>query len=326
MAVEAVNRPSVKLGLSVYPQETSWAAMIEVVRHADGLGYDSLWTWDHLLGIGREGHQSVFEAWATVAAWAATTSHAALGLLVCANTLRNPGLIAKSAVTVNHISGGRFVLGLGSAYRELEHQAHGIDFGSSPGQRLAWLEESVDTVKKLLAGETVTSVAGGHYRFVQASHLPLPVRGPGSIPVLIPGGGESKTLRILARYGDLWHVRGTVDTLSHKIELLRGYCAEVGRSLDEIEFTTGNPVVIRDDPSDAEAVYESIVRRNGQTRGGSGIERAAGELLSGPPEVIAEAWRPYIELGFCHMIVDFPSPYDRETLERLPEVRDLVAV
>src|SRR5262249_45662796 len=162
----------------------------------------------HLVGIGRAGTQPVFEAWTTAAATAAITTRATIGLLVSANTFRNPGLVAKSAVTVDHISGGRFVLGLGAAYRELEHGAHGIDFGSGFGERLAWLEESVATVKRLLAGETVTSPPGGHYRLKEASHLPPPVRGQGTIPVLIPGGGERKTLRILARHGDLWHVRG----------------------------------------------------------------------------------------------------------------------
>jgi alkanesulfonate monooxygenase SsuD/methylene tetrahydromethanopterin reductase-like flavin-dependent oxidoreductase (luciferase family) len=313
-----------RLGLSVYPQETSWQTMIEVVRRADELGYDSLWTWDHLVGIGRGGRQSVFEAWTTIAAWAAVTSRATLGLLVCANTLRNPGLAAKSAVTVDHISGGRFVLGLGAAYRLLEHEAHGIEFGSGFGERLAWLEESVDAIKRLLAGEMVTSPPGGRYRFEKASQLPPPARGPGTIPILIPGGGERKTLRILARFGDLWHVRGDTDTLSRKIELLRGYCDEAGRSLDEIELITGNPVIIRDDPAEAEAVYESVVRRNSQVRGGSGIARAAGELVCGPPEAIAEAWRPFLEIGFRSMIVDLASPYDRETLERLPEVRELL--
>jgi alkanesulfonate monooxygenase SsuD/methylene tetrahydromethanopterin reductase-like flavin-dependent oxidoreductase (luciferase family) len=325
MRGEAIGKNTFKLGLSIYPQETSWQAMMEVVRRADELGYDSLWIWDHLTGIGREGRQSVFEAWTTIAAWAATTSHAMLGLLVCANTIRNPGLIAKSAVTVDHMSEGRFVLGLGAAYRALEHEIHGIDFGSGFGERIAWLQESVAAIKALLAGEVVTSAPGGHYRFAGASHLPPPIRGPGTIPILIPGGGERKTLRVLARFGDLWHVRGTIDALSHKIDVLEGYCDEAGRSLAEIEFITGNPVVIRDDPTEAEAVYESIVRRNGQVRGGSGIERAAGELLCGPPSVIAEAWRPFLDLGFRHMIVDFASPYDRETLERLPEVRELLA-
>jgi alkanesulfonate monooxygenase SsuD/methylene tetrahydromethanopterin reductase-like flavin-dependent oxidoreductase (luciferase family) len=314
-----------KLGLSIHPQESPWDALAAVVRRADELGFDSLWTWDHLIGIGRDGRQAVFEAWATAAASAAITTRATIGLLVCANTLRHPGLVAKSAVTVDHISSGRFVLGLGAAYRELEHRMHGIEFGSGFGERLAWLEESVATVKRLLAGETVTSPPGGRYHLAEAAHLPAPVRGPGTIPVLIPGGGERKTLRILARHGDLWHVRGTTEILAHKIELLGGYCDEAGRSHDEIEFITGNPVVIRDDPVEAERVYEAVVRRNGQVRGGTSVERAAGELVCGPPTAIAEAWRPYVELGFRHIVVDFAAPYDRETLERLPEVRELLA-
>jgi len=319
-----MDRGPVKLGLSVYPHETSWQAMAEVVQRADELGFDSLWTWDHLVGIGAGGRQRVFEAWTTVAAWAATTTGPTVGLLVCANTFRNPGLVAKSAVTVDHISGGRFVLGLGAAYRELEHETHGIEFGSGFGERLGWLRESVGIVRRLLAGETVSSAPGDHYRFAGAVHSPQPVRGPGTIPILIPGGGERKTLPILAEHGDLWHVRGTTETLAHKIELLRGYCDEAGRSLGEIEFITGHPVIIRDDAAKAEAVYEQAVRANGQTRGGTGVERAAGELLCGSPQAIADAWRPFVALGFRHLVVDFPAPYDRETLERLPAVRELL--
>jgi alkanesulfonate monooxygenase SsuD/methylene tetrahydromethanopterin reductase-like flavin-dependent oxidoreductase (luciferase family) len=142
--------------------------------------------------------------------------------------------------------------------------------------------------------------------------------------MLIPGGGERKTLRVLARSGDLWHVRGTPEALAHKLELLGGYCAELGRSVDEIELVTGNPVVIRDDPTEAGSVYDEVVRHNGQTRTGDVTIRAAGEFLGGPPEAIAAAWRPYVELGFRHLVVDFASPYDRETLERLPEVQALL--
>lgn len=318
------DRRPLKLGLSLYPQETNWNDLAEVVRRADELGYDSLWSWDHLLGIGADASQAVYEAWTTVAAWATITQRATVGLLVSANTFRNPGLVAKSAVTIDHISGGRFVLGLGAAYRELEHLTFGFDFGSGFGQRLAWLDESVSAVRRLLAGETVTSPPDGHYRLVEASTRPLPVRGAGMIPILIPGPGEMKTLPILARHGDCWHVRGSVETLAHKLAVLRSHCQEAGRSFEAIELITGNPVVIRDDPADAEVVYDSVVQRNGQRRTGSVIERAAGDFLGGPPEAIAEALRPFVELGFRHIVVDFASPYDRETLERLPEVRELL--
>jgi alkanesulfonate monooxygenase SsuD/methylene tetrahydromethanopterin reductase-like flavin-dependent oxidoreductase (luciferase family) len=199
-----------------------------------------------------------------------------------------------------------------------------MTFGSGFGERLDWLQESVDAIRTLLAGDEVTSAPGGRYAFAGASHRPLPVRGAGTIPVLIPGGGERKALRVLARSGDMWHVRGTPETLAHKLQLLRGYCGELGRSADEIEFVTGNPVVIRDDPVDAEAVYDEVVRHNGQTRTGDVTIRAAGEFLGGPPAAIAAAWRPYVQLGFRHLVVDFASPHDGETLERLPEVRALL--
>ncbi len=316
--------PPVKLGLHVYPQGATWAQMSAVVRRAEELGFDSLWTWDHLIGIGAGGRQDVFEAWTTISAWAATTTRPTVVLLVSANTFRNPGLIAKSAATVDHVSGGRFVLGLGAAYRELEHELHGIDFGSGFGERLDWLAESVAAIRALLAGQTVSSPPGGRYELRNVAHRPPPARGPGTIPILIPGGGERKTLPILARFGDMWHVRGTTETLTRKIELLAGYCAAGGRPIDEIEFVTGNPVVIRDDPAEAEAVYETIVRHNGQVRGGTTVERAAGELVAGPPEAVVDAFRPFVELGFRHLAIDFPAPYDAETLERLPEVRRLL--
>ena len=315
----------VKLGLSVYPQETSWESLAAVVRRADELGFDSLWTWDHLLGIGAGGGQPVFEAWSTVSAWAAITHRASVGLLVSANTFRHPALVAKAAVTVDHISNGRFVLGLGAAYRELEHDTFGFDFGSGVGERLDWLEESLAAIRGLLAGETVTSPPRSRYRLDGAGQRPLPLRGAGTIPILVPGAGERRTLPILARHGDLWHVRGSIEVLRHKLDLLAGYCSESGRSVDAIELVTGNPVIIRDDAADAEAVYDRVVRLNGQTRTGSITERAAGEFLGGPPELLAAAWQPYLELGFRHIVVDFAAPHDRETLERLPEVRDLLA-
>jgi alkanesulfonate monooxygenase SsuD/methylene tetrahydromethanopterin reductase-like flavin-dependent oxidoreductase (luciferase family) len=314
----------VRLGLSVYPQETSWTDLEGTITRADALGYSSLWCWDHLLGIGADASQGVFEAWSTVAAWAAVTERATVGLLVSANTFRNPGLVAKAAVTIDHISGGRFVLGLGAAYRELEHRTFGFEFGSGFGERLAWLDESVTTIRALLAGKTVTSPPGGRYEIAGARLAPSPVRGPGRIPILIPGAGERKTLPILARHGDAWHVRGTPEELAHKLELLAGLCERAGRSVDEIDLITGNPVVIRDDPAEAEAVFDSILASNGQKRTGSVTERAAGQFIGGPPELLAETWRPYVELGFRHLVVDLHSPYDRETLERLPEVRSVL--
>ena len=143
----------------------------------DELGYDHLWTWDHLYAIFGDPYQPIFEGWLALAAWSKVTTRTRLGLLVGANTFRNPGLVAKLATTLDHVSGGRAILGLGGAWIELEHTAHGIDFGSSPGERLDWLDEAVDAIRGLLDGEVVTSPPGGYYQFEGLRHSPR--AGPG---------------------------------------------------------------------------------------------------------------------------------------------------
>lgn len=314
------DHPSpIRIGLDLDPTQTSWTEMREVVTRADALGYDSLWTWDHLYGTD-DPRQSIVEGWTTIAAWAALTSGPTVGLLVGANTLRNPGLVAKSAVTVDHVSGGRLVLGLGSGWRPREHVDHGIPFGSGFGERLDWLEESVVLIRGLLAGETVSSPPAGHYGFADATHRPLPARGPGAIPILIGGGGERRTIPLAARHADIWHHRGSVEHLARKVDVLREACAAIGRDPASIELAFDPGIVIRDDPAEAERV---VVRQQRHHLAEPGpIDPDATWI--GPPDTIAERWRPYLDLGFAHLIADLPSPYDPETVERLPEVRALI--
>jgi len=130
----------VRLGVLLWSQATDWPSFEAGARTVDRLGYDHLWTWDHLYAIFGNPYQPIFEGWMTLAAWAKTTARTRLGLLVGANTFRNPGLVARLATTLDHLSGGRAILGLGGAWFELEHQAHGIDFGRSAGERLDWLD------------------------------------------------------------------------------------------------------------------------------------------------------------------------------------------
>ena len=314
------DRHPIRIGLDLDPTQTSWAAMRDVVSHADAAGYDSLWTWDHLYGTD-DPRQSIVEGWTTITAWAAITTRPTVGLLVGANTLRNPGLVAKSAVTVDHVSGGRLVLGLGSGWRPREHVDHGIPFGSGFGERLDWLEESVVLIRGLLAGETVTSPSGGHYAFSGATHLPLPVRGAGGIPILIGGGGERRTIPLAARHADIWHHRGSVEHLARKVDVLREACAAIGRDPDELELAFDPGIVIRDERALAERVVAEQQRHHLADH--RPIDPDA--IWIGRPEAIAERWEPYLALGFRHLIADLPSPYDLETVERLPEVRSLVA-
>jgi len=306
-----------KLGVALWSQVTDWPQVAAAARQLDGLGYDHLWTWDHLYAPTGDPYQPVFEGATLLAALAAITEHVELGLFVGANTFRNPGLVAKAAATLDHVSGGRAIVGLGAAWFELEHEAHGIDFGASPGERIGWLDEAAGAIRSLLAGETVSSPGGAHYRFHELRHSPRPVRS--RVPLMIGGAGEQRTLRVVARHADLWNLAGTPDELRHKDAVLRDHCRAVGRDEREIERTVGmGTPIIRDSRAEAERVHAQIFEHNGRAKT---WERQP----IGTPEDVAEFIAPYLELGYRHLIAGFPSPYDEESMTRLAtEVRGLV--
>ena len=188
-----------KVGILLWSQSSDWLHFEAAARRADKLGYDSLWLWDHLYSIVGDVQQPIFEGWLSLAAWAARTSRAHLGLLVGANTFRNPGLVAKMAATLDHISEGRAILGLGAAWYEEEHAAFGIPFGSGFGERIGWLDESLGLIRALLDGQVV-DYESERYRFHQARSLPRPVQS--HLPILVGGSGEKKMLRTVARHAD----------------------------------------------------------------------------------------------------------------------------
>src|SRR5215213_9276127 len=156
-----------KFGAQLWSQQTTWPAWRDAAVAAEGAGWDSVWTWDHLLAIFGPWEQPILEGWTTLSAAAAVTKRVRVGLMVGANTFRNPGLTAKLATTLDHVSNGRAVLGIGGAWFEREHEAFGIDYGTSVGQRLDWLGEAVPLMRRLLDGEQV-SHKGPSYRFKDA--------------------------------------------------------------------------------------------------------------------------------------------------------------
>ncbi len=308
-----------KIGILLWSQTGTWPEVLDAACRIDRLGYQHLWTWDHVYAIKGDPYQPIFEGWTTLAAWAMATERIRLGLLVGAVTFRNPGLVAKTVATLDHISGGRAILGLGGAWFGLEHQAHGIDFGSGFGQRLDWLDEAVGACRGLLDGETVTSAPGGHYAFDHLRHEPLPVQA--HLPIMIGGSGERKTLRTVARYADMWNAFGDAPTLAHKDAVLREHCAVVGRDPAAIERTVGCNIVIRDDPGEARRVWDAQRAHNRMGDEDSEPDR----LWIGPPERVAAEIRSRVEVGFETITVELPAPYDVETIERLiGEVKPLV--
>ena len=305
----------VRFGLQLWPQQTTWPEVRDSALAAEAAGWDSILVWDHLLAIQGPWQQPIFEGWTLLAGLAGITSRVRLGLMVGANTFRNPGLTTKLATTLDHVSNGRAVLGIGGAWFDREHEAFGIDFGKSPGERLDWLGEAVPLMRRLLDGETVTH-DGPRYRMVDALCEPRPIQG--HLPILIGGSGPRKTLPIAARHGDAWNTSGELDEVKTSLETLAGHCADAGRDLAKIELTVSFPTIIRDRVEDAQAARAAQLAHNG-------MENLGGvPTLTGSPAAIVEALRPYLALGFSTVIVRMPAPFDRETIDRLPEVLELL--
>jgi alkanesulfonate monooxygenase SsuD/methylene tetrahydromethanopterin reductase-like flavin-dependent oxidoreductase (luciferase family) len=308
--------PILKLGMIAWGQYTDWQPFRAAAVRADELGYDDIWTWDHLYPIVGSHEGPMFEGWLTLAAWAEATSRARLGLMVGANTFRNPALVAKMATTLDHISNGRAILGIGGAWFETEHTAFGIEFGGSPGERLRWLDEAVQIMRAMLHGEPASGST--FYATREVRNDPPPVQA--HLPLLVGGGGEKRTLRTVARYADACNLGGGFENVRRKEEILLRHCEEVGRDPSEIERTVGmGTCVIRDDPAEAQRVLEATFAHNGRARTWE-------NQLVGTPEQVADKMRPFLGIGYRHFIIGFPSPYDAESMERvMTEVKPLLA-
>ena len=305
--------PGLRLGALCWNQYTDWPALLEAGVRAERLGYHSLWTWDHLYPIVGSSDGPMLEGWLTLAAWAQATSRIRIGLMVGANTFREPALTAKMATTLDHISHGRATLGIGGAWFEEEHEAFGLEFGSGFPERLRWLGEALPVLRGMLHGERPTA-RGDHYHARDVRNDPLPVQR--RMPLLIGGGGEQVTLKLVAEYGDANNVGGGIDRVRHKEEVLLRHCEAVGRDPSEIERTSGlGVVVIRDSREDARKAAEAIFARNGRAQPWE-------NQPVGTPEDVTAYLAPYLEIGYHHLVAGFPSPYDEESMTRLAtEVR-----
>jgi alkanesulfonate monooxygenase SsuD/methylene tetrahydromethanopterin reductase-like flavin-dependent oxidoreductase (luciferase family) len=306
----------VKFGLQLWPQQTTWAEARAAALAAEAAGWDSVWTWDHLLAIQGPWQQPIFEGWMFLAGLAEATKRVRLGLMVGANTFRNPGVTTKLATTLDHISNGRAILGIGGAWFEREHEAFGIEFGATPGWRLDKLEEALPLYRRLFDGELVNH-EGPHYTLRDALCEPRPVQA--HLPILVGGSGLKKTLRSVARHADAWNTSGDVETLKGYLDVLEGHLADAGRTMADLELTISFPTIIRDTAEAAQAARDAQLAFNGITDGGGGVP-----LLLGSPATIAETLQPYLALGFETIIVRMPAPFDRETIDRLPELQQLL--
>lgn len=291
----AASPPStgvVRFGIQTAPQNTTYASLADTWKEADDLGYDSLFVFDHFMPIFAERDGPCFEGWTLLAALAAQTRRAQVGVLVTGNTYRHPAVLAKMAATVDHVSGGRLILGMGAAWFEEEHEAYGIPF-HSVGGRARRLGEAVEVVKRLFTQET-TTFDGKYYRLKNAPFEPKPVRKPHP-PILIGGMGPKLIQPVAARHADIWHFfvrEGGVDEVRRVVGSFDQLCRKIGR-----------------DPA---AVQKSTSLRDPD--------------LAGSSEDTRRRVRELVDAGVRHVILSLRAPYDRAVLRRfaaevMPEFR-----
>jgi F420-dependent oxidoreductase-like protein len=223
-------------GVKTSPQHTTYDAMLEVWREADRTpAFEHAWLFDHFNPIQGDLDGPCFEGWTLLAALAAQTSRLRLGLMVAGNTYRHPAVHAHMAATVDVICNGRLDFGVGAGWNEYEHQSMGIPL-YAPGERIRRLGEACELTRRLFT-QHLTDFDGRYYQLAQARCEPKPIQKPYP-PFVIGGSGEQLTLRVAARYADIWNsTPPDVETFRHKVRVLHEHCAAVGRDPAEIELS-----------------------------------------------------------------------------------------
>jgi len=229
----------------------TWQQLLDVAQAMDAGRWHSLWVYDHFVppAAGADETLDCSEGWSLLGGLAVATSRIRLGNLVTGNTYRNPALLAKMAATVDQMSGGRLEFAIGAGWHQREHEAYGWDFPSMK-ERSDRLEEACAIIKALFSNQGPVSYSGRYYRLVNAPFAPKCAQSPHA-PIMVGGGGEKRTLRTLARYGDVMNVSGSPAQVAHKIEVLAKHCADLGRNPNEITKTIMIPVALVDDPERA---------------------------------------------------------------------------
>ncbi len=301
-----------KLGADIWNQYTDWPAFKAAHLRAEELGYESLWTMDHIYPPNKPSDGPIFEAFTAMSAIAEVTSRASISVMVASNTYRNPAMLTKIITTIDHISEGRAILGVGAGWAEHEHEGFGFAFGSGPGERLRWLKEALPVMRGMLDGTTPSS-SGPHYAIKHAYNEPPPLQE--HMPLLIGGSGPKVTLRLVAEYADICNIGGSPSNVAAKDAILIEHCQAVGRDERTIErsIDVGAPT-IRDSRAQAFKDRDDLFAAQGSAPWKN--------QPTGTPEDVFEWLARYVELGYHHLVFYWPAPYDEETMVRMAnEVR-----
>ena len=285
-----------RFGIFTSMGNQTWPGVLELWKHAEATKWDVACVTDHFMPDGEATRVPYTESWTTLAGIAASVPRIRIGPLVTGNTYRHPAVLAKMAATVDHMSGGRLVLGLGAGWQENEHEAYGIPFYTMR-ERLERLDEACQVMKSLWTQDR-SNFKGRYYTLSDAPLQPKAVQKPHP-ELMIGGGGEKVTLRIAAKFADEWNVWGDVATLRKKMAILDGYCAEIGRPPRAIQRSAVALLFLTDDRALVEKMRSRPIGR---------------PTIIGNADEVREIVRAYREAGVDELIVpDFTlGPRDQK--------------
>jgi len=289
--------------------ENQYKRVEQVAVEAEKLGFDSFWVMDHFIQIPIVGSEQepILEGWTTIAALAAKTSKIRLGTMVTSNVFRNPAHLAKMGATVDVISGGRLIMGMGAGYHQREFEGYGFLPSSTRAERIRRLEEAVQIIDKMWT-EEAPDFQGRFYSISKAICNPKPIQKPRP-PIMIGGGGEQLTLRVVARYADMCNLFGDPPAVRHKLEVLERHCGEVGRDPKSILKTRLGPIIIASNEASLEKAKERALS------GGRYFAGRPEDVITGTPQQCIEICGKLFEAGMDYLIFNFPNSFELEPLQ-----------
>lgn len=300
----------IRFGVCLPQHGSTWNEVVACARACERLGYDSVWAVDHFFGI-PDATQPIFEGWTELTALGALTERVRLGHLVLCVSYRHPAVLAKMAATLDHVSGGRFVLGMGAGWHQQEYHAYGLPFPSI-GTRLKELDEALTIVRKMWTEEPA-SFFGEHFHVEEAYCRPRPLQSPHP-PVLVGGTGERVLLRIVAEHADIWNNLGWAHRdLAHKIDVLRAHCDTVKRDVDAIEISQQTVAAIGETEDEARRATADVLAEVPFLAGGNDL------IVAGTPEQCAERVRKTIAMGATTLLLSFGRNPSLHALELFAE-------
>ncbi len=283
--------------------------IVEIASAAEGSGFDSFWVMDHYHQIGHIGPPSdpMLEAYTLLSGVAARTSRIKLGAMVTGVTYRNPAFLAKVVTTLDIVSSGRAILGIGAAWNDDESRAYGYEWPST-SERFERLEDALQICRAMFT-QPRSTLQGRRHHVDGAFNVPQPVQ-PGGPKIMIGGGGERKTLRLVAQYADMWNGFGDPDTIRHKLDVLADHCRDVGRDPADIVKTRLGTLIVTKTKEEAEARREDFKKRRG-------VDDAMlpSMLVCGVADAVGDAVQAYFDVGLDGLIFNMPAGSTPEDVE-----------